>query len=243
MKHSSHDIGRSRGGQSRGGQSRGGQSRGPSRVCSRRALLERGLALPLALAATGCGGILPGRGPPVDLYRLTPKSSFEAGKPKAEWQLVLEAPTSAASLNTTRIALQRDPMKIEYYARAGWIDRAPAMLQTLMLESFENSGRIISVGRENIGLRSDFVLKTDLREFQALYYDGTPPSVLVAFNLKLVQMPRREIVGSILLSHKAQAQSDRVADVVEAYDLALGKVLKRTVGWTLATGAQFWTGA
>ena len=238
MKQRSRDIS-----QSHGGQSHGGQSRGPSRACSRRALLERGLALPLALAATACGGILPGRGPPVDLYRLTPKSSFEAGKPKVDWQLVLEAPTSAASLNTTRIALQRDPMQIEYYARAGWEDRAPAMLQTLMLESFENSGRIVSVGRENIGLRSDFVLKTDLREFQSIYYDGIPPSVLVAINLKLVQMPRREIVGSILLSHKVKAQADSIAAVVEAYDLALGKVLKKTVLWTLDTGEQFWIDA
>ena len=37
-------------------------------------------------------------------------------------------------------------------------------LQTLIIESFENSGRIVAVGRESVGLRADFTLKTELRE-------------------------------------------------------------------------------
>ena len=62
--------------------------------------------------------------------------------------------------------------QIEYYARSGWADRAPLMVQTLMIESFENSKKIVSVGRESIGLRADFILKTELRELQAVYYNG-----------------------------------------------------------------------
>lgn len=204
----------------------------------RRRLIAAALALPLATA--GCSNILPGQGPPVSLYRLSPKSSFTGGLPKVDWQLVLETPTSDASLSTTRVALQRDPMQIEYYARAGWVDRAPDMLQTLMLESFENSGRIVAVGRENIGLRSDFILKTDLREFQAIYFEGTPPKVLVAFNLKLVKMPQRTIIGTVKLEQDALAASDTVDAVISAYDRALGKVLKKTVEWVLVTGQKVW---
>ena len=63
-------------------------------------------------------------------------------------------------------------MQIEYYARAQWSDRAPQMVQTLMIESFENSQRIIAVGRDVVGLRADFILKSELREFQAEYFNG-----------------------------------------------------------------------
>lgn len=204
----------------------------------RRRLIAAALALPLA--ASACTNILPGQGPPVSLFRLSPKSSFAEDLPRVDWQLVLETPTSASSLTTTRVALQRDPMQVEYYARAGWVDRAPEMLQTLLLESFENADRIVAVGRENIGLRSDFILKTDVREFQAIYFEGTPPKVLVSFNLKLVQMPQRTIIGTIKFEQEAPATADTIEAVISAYDDALGKVLRKTVEWTLVTGQKNW---
>ena len=50
------------------------------------------------------------------------------------------------------------------------------MIQTLLIESFENTGKIIAVGRQSLGLRSDFNLKLEVREFQAEYFpkDAAP---------------------------------------------------------------------
>ena len=110
------------------------------------------------------------------------------------------------------------------------------MVQTLMIESFENSQRIISVGRESVGLRADFVLKSELREFQAEYFDGAPPQVRVVMNVKLVRMPERTIIGSESFERRIAATADRLDDVVEAFDGALGKVLRQMVEWTIAAG-------
>ena len=55
-----------------------------------------------------------------------------------------------------------------------WTDNAPLMVQTLLIESFESTRSIIAVGREAVGLRPDYVLHTDLREFDATYDDGSP---------------------------------------------------------------------
>ena len=207
---------------------------------ARRAVLTRLAALPpLALLGgmtSACESLVPGQTPPPSLYRLTPKSSFKDSMPAVDWQLVLEAPLADAGLNTTRIALQRSPMQLEYYARSGWTDRAPLMIQTLMIESFENSGRIIAVGRETVGLRADYVLKTELREFQAEYFAGGPPQVRVSMNAKLVKMPNRIIVASESWEHVIDATADRIGDVIQAFDDALGKVLKRMVEWTLTEG-------
>ncbi len=194
--------------------------------------------LPFAGALVACAGLLPGQGPPSALFRLTPKSSFRPDLPKVDWQLVLETPVTGASLNTTKIGLQQSPTQMEYYARASWADRAPLMVQTLMIESFENSGRIVAVGREAIGLRADFILKTELREFQAIYYEGAPPKALVAINAKLVQMPRRAIIGSNSFDQQVDAEADELNAIIAAFDEALGKVLRRLVEWTLITGEQ-----
>ena len=207
-------------------------------TAARRRLLQVLGAAPLAGLAWGCESIVPGQGPPPTLFRLTPKSTFSAGLPTVKWQLILEAPLTDAALSTTRIALWPNPTRLEYYARANWSDRAPAMVQTLLIESFENSGKIVSVGRESIGLRADFVLKTELREFQANYHLGGNPKAQVGINAKLVKMPNRLIVGSQMFEALIDAEADRLADIIEAFDDALGKVLKRVVEWTLITGEQ-----
>ena len=140
----------------------------------RRRVLGLMAALPVAGLTTACN-LVPGQGPPPRLFRLTPKSTFSDELPNVTWQLILEPPVADAGLNTTRVVLLRSRLRLEYYARANWTDRAPLMIQTLMIESFENSKRIVSVGRESVALRSDFVLKSELREFQAEYLDPGPP--------------------------------------------------------------------
>lgn len=200
---------------------------------SRRATIRMLAALPLA--AAGCDVNLPGQSAPPRLFRLTPKSTFSEDLPTVGWQLVIEQPTAPAGLNTTRIALMRGQTELEFYARANWSDVAPNMVQTLIVESFENSGRIIAVGRESFGLRSDFVLKSELREFQA-EYGGDTPIVRVHINARLVQMPRREIIAWRRIERTFPAAEDSLGAIVVAFDEALGKVFKELVEWVLTNG-------
>jgi cholesterol transport system auxiliary component len=109
------------------------------------------------------------------------------------------------------------------------------MVQTLLIESFESTGSILAVGREAIGLRPDFILKTDLREFQAIYYDtdAPAPTILVRMNAKLVQMPERRIVSSNTFDYRTSAASNSFKDIIVAFDDALGRVIKNIVVSTL----------
>ena len=191
-------------------------------------------------ALAGCAGnILPGaQTEPPKLYVLTPKSTFAPDLPKVDWQLTVDVPIAEASLNTARIALKRSPISLEYYERANWIDTAPIMVQTLLVESFENSGRIVGVGRQSIAIRSDFSLITDLREFHAEYFRGGLPEARVRLNAKLVRMPERVIVGVTTVERLQKAAGTDIVSVVEAFDTALGKTMKRIVEWALKTARR-----
>ena len=206
----------------------------------RRRLLRATMILLLAGVLAACEGMVPGRGPIPDLYRLTPKSTFSPDLPTVEWQLLLEPALTNASIDTTRIGLQRSATSVEYYARSSWSDRAPQMIQTLMIESFENSDRIVAVGRDSIALRADYILKTDLREFQAEYMTGPNPRIQVTLIARLVKMPRRAIIGTKKFEAVIEARADTMEAVIDAFDSALGKVLKRLVEWTLITGQNTW---
>ena len=192
---------------------------------------------PTALALfslAACTGIIPGTGEPLKLYTLTPKSSYTADLPKVEWQLVVETPVAPAGINTNRIAVAHSPITLDYYAGATWTDSAPALVQTLLVESFENTGRIVAVGRESVGLKPDYVLKLELREFQAEYDSPqAPPTVHIRIIAKLVRMPAREIVAAHMAERKQAATANSLDSVIGAFDEALGPVLKEIVIWTI----------
>lgn len=211
----------------------------PSGIGRRAALA--GLAGAAGLALAGCESVLPGSGPSPRLYRLTPKSTFAQGLPQVDWQLLVETPYASASLNTLRIGLMPTPTRFDYYALANWTDRAPLMVQGLIVESFENSGRIVAVGRDAVGLKPDFILKLDLREFQAEAFRGSSKhEPRIVFGAKLVEMPDRLIVASTVIERRAEADPERLSDIIEAWDEALGSALKELVNWTLAAGEAAW---
>ncbi len=198
-------------------------------------MIARTLSALIGLALlSGCIDVLPGSGPAAKLYSLSPKNTFSDSLPTVDWQLVVELPISAETLNTPRIALSRAALTLDYYGGVRWSERAPLMVQSLLVESFENTGRIVAVARKSTDLRADYVLKTDLREFLAEYSGDGPPVVHVKINAKLIKMPQRIIIASFKSERKIQADGTALIDIVQAFDRSLGKVLKAIVEWALA---------
>jgi cholesterol transport system auxiliary component len=194
----------------------------------------------LAPLAASCSNIIPGTGAPPQIYVLTPKSTFVAfvaEMPSVDWQLVVDTPTASTELDTTRIVLSRTPVTIDYFGDAAWPDRAPQMIQTLILESFENTGKILAIARDAVGLRADYVLRSELRHFQAVYDGEVAPTVWVRIGARIVKTPEGRIVGQEVFESRVPASANRMDAIVDAFDEALGAVMKRMVAWTLAMPA------
>lgn len=214
---------------------------GQSRLARRktiRALATGALALMLV---AGCSLKLPGSGSPPRVFVLSPKSTFDDNLPVVDWQLLIDSPIAAAGLDTSRIALRHSLIELQYFADAAWTDASPKMVQRLLIESFENSGKIVSVGRQAVGLRADYILTTELREFQAEYEgkpEGAAPDVHSRINVKLVKMPQRIIVASQTYDYMIPAESPDMISIVHAFDDALGKSLKRIVSWAITEGEK-----
>ena len=198
-----------------------------------------GSALALAPWLAGCNGIIPGTGEPPQLYVLTPKTSFSPDLPRATWQLLVDVPTAQAEIDKDRIALSRTPYTVDYFANAAWPDRAPAMVQQLLVESFESTGKIAAIARESVALRADYILRPELRQFKALYEQpDAPPVIWVKLNARLVKMPDRAIIAQIGAERRVKAARNSMDAIVEAFDEALGSAMKPIVEWTLTTPAE-----
>lgn len=200
-----------------------------------RTLAHFAFAAGLALLLGACDVTFPGSGPPPRLFALEPKTTFDTELPKVDWQLVVDPPLAPASLDTVHIALRKASVELEYYALADWTDRVPSMVQTLIIESFENTGKIVAVGRQSIELRADYALQTEIRHFEVERESGEPaPHVRII--ARLIKMPAREIVDERSCDYKTAAESDTLESVVVAFNEALGRCIRRIVEWTLTTG-------
>ena len=200
-------------------------------------LSRRWLSSTVALAVTGCANLL-GLGPAPHLYRVTPKSTYPANLPHSAGQLLVDVPLAPAGLDTGRIALSRSAVSIDYFADSEWIDRAPLMVQTALLDSFESSKAITAIDRESVGLRADLILKTDIRHFEALYNSSNGvPEVWVAIGARLVDPSGRDVVAHASFERREQAKGNDIAQVVIAFDEALGGVMEDIVLWTVRNPA------
>jgi cholesterol transport system auxiliary component len=198
---------------------------------TRRQLLG-GAAVPL-LTVAACQ--LPGSGPPPREFRVTPKTTFDENLPQVTWALVVDRPVADPAFDTTRIA-RTSGVEVEYYADASWVDRPPAMIERMIIQSFRNSGAIQVVADRRSEVRSNFMLQTAITAFQAQPADSGPPEARVAISASLMALPRRQVVGTTEIARSVPAQAANLDAIAAAFDDALGKVLKRLVEWTLVTG-------
>jgi cholesterol transport system auxiliary component len=195
---------------------------------SRRALLLSAGGLVLA----GCSVL---RGPPVpQLYVLRPQVPASMG-PRVNWRLAIAAPDAAASLDTPRIALTRSATTMDYFANAAWTDRVPLLLLRQLVQAFDASDRILSVDRDTSGLEADFVLQTELRNFEARYdTPAGPPQIVVNIQAKLARMPQREIAQNLNATEQVSAAANELNSIVMAFNQATGAAIAQIVNGTLA---------
>jgi cholesterol transport system auxiliary component len=190
-------------------------------------------SVPLA----GCS-VLPAP-PAAQLYRLSPSLDDPPNDRVLHKRLVVDIPVASESLDTDRIALTRNRTRFDYYAESLWTDRVPLLLQGLLVEALENDGTVAEVGRNARTLTPDFVLETEIRDFQASYaVPDEPPAVIVTLALGLVKMPDRRMVGQMALTESSSASHNSLDSVVEAFDAAVGKILGRSVAWATRTMLQ-----
>lgn len=196
----------------------------------RRSLLSLGA---VALALGGCGSLIGPASSP-QIYRLEPPFPPAAPMATVAWQLAVARPETLHTLDSERIALSRGAT-MDYYADAEWNDTVPHLLQSLLVEAFEKSGRSVAVSPDTAGLRTDYLLATDIRDFEAQYSDPNGrPVATVDIETKLLDA-RGNVIASLDARGTALAGANSVPAAVAAFDEALGTALGQIVSWTISS--------
>jgi cholesterol transport system auxiliary component len=189
------------------------------------------------LTLAGCASLL-GVTAAGKLYRLTPPRDFPADLPHVGTALLIDLPQAQAGIDTSRIALSHSPLSLDYFADAEWTDRLPELIQNLLLAAFENSGAVTAVDRNFGGVRADYLLRIEIRHFEAVYEGASgPPRVWVETVARLVSVRQRTIIAEARFEQHVAASVNEVPAIVAALNAANDGVLRDIVDWTLANPA------
>jgi cholesterol transport system auxiliary component len=168
---------------------------------------------------------------------LTPVTNFPRGLPPVKWSLVVDEPTAARQIDTSRIALMNGAFRVEYYADVEWTDNAPAMVQLLLTQSFQNTGRLPVVAPTRQTLAADFLLLSNLQKFQVEKDASGTFQATVVLEGTLLRMPRRIPVATARFEKATPVDTKSTETVTAAFDASLGDVMRRVVDWTLRQGS------
>ena len=187
-----------------------------------------------SFALSACGGNL--LGPPAEspfIYPVHPTFPPGSGE-KVGWALSILRPDMMGGLDTERMVLHQADGTMDFYARATYPDRLGMVVQQVLLDGFESSGRISAVAPEQAALHADYNLVTEVKDFSAHYAqaDGIP-SVTVSITAKLTTAHGRAIVSDFSTSQTLNASANSAGAAAQALQQALGTAVTQIVNWVL----------
>lgn len=200
------------------------------------ALPIRTLLVTVVLLLSACSVLGPKQRDPVTIYSPQIDIAPDPAWPSVAWQLALVTPTATRVVDSPRIAVRPVPGEIQVYKGASWSQPPTDMLESILLEGFEDSGKIPAVARSGTGISADYRLVMDLRRFEADYRGASSPSAVIELNAKLLDVREQRVVASRTFTESRPAAGTDVAQVTQAFDQALEQVGRKIIGWTLASG-------
>jgi cholesterol transport system auxiliary component len=150
--------------------------------------------------------------------------------------LLVNFPRALAAYDTTRIAYVERPHEIAYYAYNQWSDTPPRMIEPLLIQSLESTGRFAAVVRASGSGLAELRLDTDILE---LVHDfiAQPSEIRLGVRVQLYDLVGRSVLGTRIIEVSEQAPTDDAYGCVRATNRALAEVLDQIDDFVVGAAA------
>ena len=184
------------------------------------------------VASIGCGVLLLAAcagGPPAT-FDLTAPSDGVPGRP-LHGQLVVSEPAASSPFDSDRIVVRTGPQSLELLKDTQWVDPLPQLVQSRLIQTFENSHLLRSVAYPGQGITGDHVLDSEIRRFDV---DAVTGEATVEISGKLIDAGSGHIRAAQIFSARVPGSAADGPSASAALDAALGQVMKEIVAWAAA---------
>lgn len=182
-----------------------------------------------AVALLAVGGCSSGSAPAT--YDLTaPVDGLASGRGRG--LLVVAEPLALQAIDSNRIVIRTRDGGIAYLPDAQWSDRLPKLLQTRLIQTFENGSRIQAVGRPGDRLVPVAQLNSEIRVFGI---DERTGEAVIEMSVKIVNdRSGRILAGQLFASRVPAGGASSGPAATAALDLAAQSLLRDVVRWVSA---------
>jgi phospholipid/cholesterol/gamma-HCH transport system substrate-binding protein len=167
-----------------------------------------------------------------NILDLKPAQTFPAIAKIPEGQLVIPEPDVVGSVFNDEVAVVTPTGERSTAFQGKWPDTLSRVVQSRIVQSFENAGLLKTLGRQPDGLKVDYQLLIDLRTFQIVASEA--PTAEISFSAKIVG-DNGQILGAKLFNVSVPASIADEAGVSAALNQAFDKVVTDLVVWTIKT--------
>lgn len=180
------------------------------------------MVLALAPLFSACTGSLLESKLPVNLAYVLASAPAAANHTPLAVDLAIGRPNMAPGLESERIAVV-DGRQLDYYRGARWGSRSADVVQTLLVDSWQDQHLFRSVTAEQARVSADYVLDVDVRDFQSEQRAGAP-RVNVQLVGRLIRVVDRRLIGTYQAQSQVDATEERMSAVVAAFESAAQQV-------------------
>ena len=160
---------------------------------------------------------------------------------RVDWQLAVDTPLASDALDTSRMLVMPTPGALETYKGGRWADTPPLVLRGLLVEAFQETGRIAGVGAVTSGIHADYTMTIDLYDFEVQYQGGAPHAV-IRLNAKLNDASINRVRAAKTFAVDEPVSGTTAGDAAAAFDTAIDALLGDIVRWTIEQGESSWSG-
>ena len=159
---------------------------------------------------------------------------------RVDWQLAIDTPLASDALDTSRMLVMPTPGALETYKDGRWADSAPLMLRGLLIEAFQQTGRIAGVGALTSAIHADYTMTIDLYDFEVQYRDGAAHAV-IRLNAQLNDSSINRVRSAKTFEADEPVAGTSAGDAAAAFDRTLDTLLAAIVTWTVDQGEGAWS--
>jgi cholesterol transport system auxiliary component len=142
--------------------------------------------------------------------------------------IAVSEPVGIQPFEADRIIVRENGGALSFLGGGQWADRLPRLIQTRIIQSLENSGRLRSVSRPGDKVVADYQLISEIRAFDV--QAGTGEAV-VDLSFKLVADGTGKVTAARIFTARVPVAKIDAGTGARALDQALVTVLADVVRW------------
>jgi cholesterol transport system auxiliary component len=142
--------------------------------------------------------------------------------------VLVNEPAALQPLSTQQILVKDASGSVSFIGGGQWADNLPRLVQTRLINTFENASQLRGVSRPSSGAVADVQLISELRRFEI----ATPDNQAVAeISVKIVSDQNGRIVNGRIFRASVPASAVDAPNAARALDEALSVVMLDIVRW------------